>query len=79
MSQTLHGIAVAGGIAIGRVALVRSRRRDVPHYLIDAAGVDAEARLTLGSKSWQRGTAASLTAFKAFLRRSEERRVGKEC
>ena len=44
MSQTLHGIAVAGGIAIGRVALVRSRRRDVPHYLIDAAGVDAEVQ-----------------------------------
>ena len=44
MSQTLHGVAVAGGIAIGRVALVRSRRRDVPHYLIDAADVEAEVQ-----------------------------------
>lgn len=59
MSQTLHGIAVAGGIAIGRVALVRSRRRDVPHYLIDAAGVDAEvlrlrrARQAVGGRMQQ--------------------------
>lgn len=44
MSQTLHGVAVAGGIAIGRVALVRSRRRDVPRYLIEAADVDAEVQ-----------------------------------
>ncbi len=51
MSETLHGIAVSGGIAIGRAELVRSLRRDVPHYLIDAAAVDAEVQRLRDARS----------------------------
>ncbi len=46
MTFSVHGLAVARGIAIGRAVLVASSRVDVAHYFIEAAQVDAElARL----------------------------------
>jgi phosphotransferase system enzyme I (PtsI) len=39
---SIHGLAVARGIAIGRAVLVASSRVDVAHYFIDATQVDAE-------------------------------------
>jgi phosphoenolpyruvate-protein phosphotransferase (PTS system enzyme I) len=44
MSFTIHGLAVARGIAIGRAVLVASSRVDVAHYFIDPEHVDAEIR-----------------------------------
>src|ERR1035437_4886127 len=42
MTFSIHGLAVARGIAIGRAVLVASSRMDVAHYFIDAAQVEAE-------------------------------------
>jgi len=39
---SIHGLAVARGIAIGRAVLVASSRVDVAHYFIDTTQVDAE-------------------------------------
>ena len=47
MTFSIHGLAVARGIAIGRAVLVASSRVDVAHYFIEATPVDAElARLS---------------------------------
>jgi phosphotransferase system enzyme I (PtsI) len=42
MTFSIHGLAVARGIAIGRAVLVASSRVDVAHYFIDASEVSAE-------------------------------------
>jgi len=42
MSFSIHGLAVARGIAIGRAVLVASSRVDVAHYFIDAQQIDSE-------------------------------------
>ena len=42
MTFSIHGLAVARGIAIGRAVLVASSRVDVAHYFIDHSQVDAE-------------------------------------
>ncbi len=42
MTFSIHGIAVARGVAIGRAVLVGSSRLDVAHYFISADQVDAE-------------------------------------
>ena len=42
MTFSVHGIAVARGVAIGRAVLVGSSRLDVAHYFITADQVDAE-------------------------------------
>ncbi len=42
MTFSIHGLAVARGIAIGRAVLVASSRVDVAHYFIDASQVSAE-------------------------------------
>ncbi|NBX63298.1 MAG: phosphoenolpyruvate--protein phosphotransferase, partial [Betaproteobacteria bacterium] len=42
MSFSIHGLAVARGIAIGRAVLVASSRVDVAHYFIDAQQVSEE-------------------------------------
>jgi phosphotransferase system enzyme I (PtsI) len=42
MTFSIHGLAVARGIAIGRAVLVASSRVDVAHYFIDADQVDSE-------------------------------------
>jgi phosphotransferase system enzyme I (PtsI) len=39
---SIHGLAVARGIAIGRAVLVASSRVDVAHYFINASQVEAE-------------------------------------
>ena len=44
MSFSIHGLAVARGIAIGRAVLVASSRVDVAHYFIDAQQVDEEIK-----------------------------------
>ena len=46
MTFSIHGLAVARGIAIGRAVLVASSRVDVAHYFIQPSQVEAEiARL----------------------------------
>ncbi|TXT35224.1 MAG: phosphotransferase system enzyme I PtsI [Comamonadaceae bacterium] len=42
MTFSIHGLAVARGIAIGRAVLVASTRLDVAHYFIEASQVAAE-------------------------------------
>ncbi|MDN0074803.1 phosphoenolpyruvate--protein phosphotransferase [Crenobacter sp. SG2303] len=42
MSICLHGVAIGGGIAIGRAHLVRQSMEDVAHYGLDPADVPAE-------------------------------------
>jgi phosphotransferase system enzyme I (PtsI) len=42
MTFSIHGLAVAPGIAIGRAVLVASSRVDVAHYFIDASQVASE-------------------------------------
>jgi len=42
MTFSIHGLAVARGIAIGRAVLVASSRVDVAHYFIDEAQIPAE-------------------------------------
>ena len=42
MAFSIHGLAVARGIAIGRAVLVASSRVDVAHYFIEPAQVAAE-------------------------------------
>ena len=42
MTFSIHGLAVARGIAIGRAVLVASSRVDVAHYFIEAEQADAE-------------------------------------
>jgi phosphotransferase system enzyme I (PtsI) len=42
MTFSIHGLAVARGIAIGRAVLVASSRVDVAHYFIDPSQVNAE-------------------------------------
>ena len=42
MTFSIHGLAVARGIAIGRAVLVASSRVDVAHYFIDATQIDSE-------------------------------------
>ena len=42
MTFSIHGLAVARGIAIGRAVLVASSRVDVAHYFIEAPQVEAE-------------------------------------
>jgi phosphotransferase system enzyme I (PtsI) len=39
---SIHGLAVARGIAIGRAVLVASSRVDVAHYFIEPSQVEAE-------------------------------------
>ena len=49
MTFSIHGLAVARGIAIGRAVLVASSRVDVAHYFIDVSQVAAEIdRVRLG-------------------------------
>jgi phosphotransferase system enzyme I (PtsI) len=49
MTFSIHGLAVARGIAIGRAVLVASGRADVAHYFIEPAQVEAEiARVRAG-------------------------------
>ena len=46
MTFSIHGLAVARGIAIGRAVLVASSRVDVAHYLVTPEQVKSEiARL----------------------------------
>ena len=42
MTFSIHGLAVARGIAIGRAVVVASSRMDVAHYFIKADQIDAE-------------------------------------
>ena len=42
MTFSIHGLAVARGIAIGRAVLVASSRVDVAHYFIEPGQVQAE-------------------------------------
>jgi phosphotransferase system enzyme I (PtsI) len=42
MTFSIHGLAVARGIAIGRAVLVASSRVDVAHYFIDPAQIESE-------------------------------------
>ena len=42
MTFSIHGLAVARGIAIGRAVLVASSRVDVAHYFIEPAQVEQE-------------------------------------
>ena len=42
MTFSIHGLAVARGIAIGRAVIVAASHMDVAHYFIEAAQVDAE-------------------------------------
>ncbi len=42
MTFSIHGLAVARGIAIGRAVLVASSRVDVAHYFIEPAQVESE-------------------------------------
>ena len=42
MTFSIHGLAVARGIAIGRAVLVASSRVDVAHYFIQPDQVAAE-------------------------------------
>lgn len=44
MSFSIHGLAVARGIAIGRAVLVASSRVDVAHYFIDVQQISAEIK-----------------------------------
>ena len=44
MTFSIHGLAVARGIAIGRAVLVASSRVDVAHYFIEPEQVPAEIR-----------------------------------
>ena len=47
MTFSVHGLAVARGIAIGRAVLVASSRVDVAHYFIEPEQISAELdRLT---------------------------------
>jgi phosphotransferase system enzyme I (PtsI) len=49
MTFSVHGIAVARGIAIGRAVVVGSGRADVAHYFIQQPQIDAEIeRVRLG-------------------------------
>ena len=42
MTFSIHGIAVARGIAIGRAVVMGSGRADVAHYFIDPAQIQPE-------------------------------------
>src|SRR4051812_12421700 len=42
MTFSVHGLAVARGIAIGRAVLMASSRMDVAHYFIEAHQIDSE-------------------------------------
>jgi phosphotransferase system enzyme I (PtsI) len=42
MTFSIHGLAVARGIAIGRAVLVASSRVDVAHYFIGADDIASE-------------------------------------
>ena len=42
MTFSVHGLAVARGIAIGRAVLVASSRMDVAHYFVKPDQVEAE-------------------------------------
>lgn len=42
MTFAVHGIAVSGGVAIGRAVLVASSRMDVAHYFVELDQVQAE-------------------------------------
>jgi phosphotransferase system enzyme I (PtsI) len=44
MTFSIHGLAVARGIAIGRVVLVASSRVDVAHYFIQPDQVKSEIK-----------------------------------
>ena len=44
MTFSIHGLAVARGIAIGRVVLVASSRVDVAHYFIQPEQVSSEIK-----------------------------------
>src|SRR5690349_18244162 len=49
MTFSVHGLAVARGIAIGRAVLMASSRVDVAHYFIEANQADEEiARVRAG-------------------------------
>ncbi|MBX3585843.1 MAG: phosphoenolpyruvate--protein phosphotransferase [Ramlibacter sp.] len=49
MTFSIHGLAVARGIAIGRAVLIASSRVDVAHYFIEAPQIDTEiARVRAG-------------------------------
>ena len=42
MTFSVHGLAVARGIAIGRAVLVASSRVDVAHYFVEPSQVEGE-------------------------------------
>jgi phosphotransferase system enzyme I (PtsI) len=49
MTFSIHGLAVARGVAIGRAVLVASSRVDVAHYFIEADRIESEiARVRAG-------------------------------
>ncbi|MEZ0307089.1 MAG: phosphoenolpyruvate-utilizing N-terminal domain-containing protein, partial [Ramlibacter sp.] len=49
MTFSVHGLAVARGIAIGRAVLMASSRVDVAHYFIEASQIEDEiARVRAG-------------------------------
>jgi phosphotransferase system enzyme I (PtsI) len=50
MTFSIHGLAVARGIAIGRAVLVASSRVDVAHYFIAPEKVDAELTRLMQSR-----------------------------
>ena len=47
MTFSIHGLAVARGIAIGRAVLVASSRVDVAHYFIEPTQIETEIRRRL--------------------------------
>ena len=52
MTFSVHGLAVARGIAIGRAVLVASSRVDVAHYFIEPEQIEHEIqRLSLAREA----------------------------
>jgi len=50
MTFSIHGLAVARGVAIGRAVLVASSRLDVAHYFIEPTQVQAEINRVLDGR-----------------------------
>ena len=59
MTFSIHGLAVARGIAIGRAVLASSSRMEVVHYFIEPAEAEAEIdRLRRGAMPSPRNCSA---------------------
>lgn len=50
MTQTIQGIAVGTGVAIGRAVIIASGRANVEHYFIDPKAVEAEIARVLDAR-----------------------------